>query len=112
MLAFGCVSETNETALIKKLEASNLYVYPQGTTTITCVAEDTEGGELTYYWSCDEGSFAAGSGPAISWKAPNKYGKFHIMVTVDNGKGIADKADISIEVVVNQSTPQCPSCGR
>ncbi len=109
---YGCSSVAQEPDLIKKLEASNLYVYPQGTSTITCIAEDVDGGDLTYYWSCDEGSFAAASGRVVTWKSPNKYGKFHIMVTVNNGSGIVDKASMDIEVVVNRSVPQCPSCGR
>ncbi|HJX04027.1 MAG TPA: hypothetical protein VJ488_05660 [Dehalococcoidia bacterium] len=48
----------------------------------------------------------------VTWLAPNKYGKFHIMVTVDNGLGLRDQETITIEVVVNENPVQCPACGR
>lgn len=96
---------------ISKLEATHLYVYPQGTTEIKCIATSPTGDNLIYKWSCTDGSII-GNGPIVTWKSPNKYGNFHIMITVEDSKGASDNATITISVVANKNQPACPSCGK
>jgi hypothetical protein len=97
---------------ITTLEAQYSAVYPQGKTDITCTATAPDGEALNYIWINTEGTIT-GSGEKVTWKAPNKYGEFPIMVTVSDASGNKDSATISIKVVVNEN-PQtgCPSCRR
>lgn len=96
---------------ISSLEATHLYVYPMHTTELTCTASAPEGGSLTYVWVSTEGNFE-GTGEKVTWKAPNKYGEFHIMVTVTDSQGNKDNSSITITVVYNENQTGCPSCNR
>ncbi len=96
---------------ITKLEATQLYVYPQGKTEITCIATAPEGERLNYKWTCSDGSLEV-NGDTVTWTAPNKYGEFHIMAVAEDEKGNSDEASITIGVVVNEHPFVCPSCKR
>lgn len=110
LLLAACVPVYAGKPHISSLEASTLYVYPQGKTELTCFAASPNGSELSYDWNCTEGNFT-GSGSTVTWKAPNKYGKFHIVVKVSDGKGNSDVKSITITSVVNENPePQCKSC--
>lgn len=60
-------------------------------------ASDPDGDPLEYNWSCSGGTIA-GSGPTVTWRAPNWAGHYSITVTVaDQRGGVAEEA-IDIEV--------------
>lgn len=103
----SCSSNRNKPPKISGIEASNMYVYPKGKSTINCVVTDPEGDDLLFKWSCSDGTFT-GSGPEVTWKAPNQYGEFHIMVIAEDTSGNSDQATLTIEVITNES--QKKSC--
>jgi len=108
----ACTLSINQPPQISKLKATNLYVYPTGTTELQCIVSDPEGDTMEFKWSADHGSFT-GSGPVVTWKAPNEYGDSHIMVIVDDSTGNSSRATITIKVVVNENQKQgCSSCPR
>jgi len=65
--------------------------------TITCVASDPDGDELTYEWSAERGSID-GEGAEVTWVGPSEYGTFAITVTVTDGRGGEASDEISIIV--------------
>ena len=85
LLAAGCIVSVNIPPKIAGMEVQNSNLYPKQSTEIKCNASDPEGGPLTFNWSSTDGSFS-GSGPVVSWTAPNKYGDFHIIVVVKDEK--------------------------
>jgi hypothetical protein len=102
----------NRPPQISALKASTLYVYPTGTTELQCIVADPEGDEMDFKWSANNGSFT-GNGPVVTWKSPNEYGDFHIMVIVDDINGNSSRATITIKVVANENQQQgCSSCPR
>ena len=110
ILAFGCVLSVNMPPKITGLEVEHLNLYPKQSTEIKCVVSDPEGGTMTFNWSCTDGSFS-GSGPSVTWTAPNKYGDFHILVVVKDDNGNSSQADVTIKVVVNENQQSCKTCG-
>jgi hypothetical protein len=102
------VMGNSNTKMISKLETKFEALFPLMNTQITCTAADPDGGALTYKWTCIEGTIE-GSGPEITWIAPNAIGWFPVMVTVTNSKGQTDEQTIKIAVVEKNSTT-CPTC--
>jgi len=110
--ASACNISMNQSPKISSIEASNMYVYPMGKTELQCIAIDPDNDNITFKWSCTDGSFI-GTGPIVTWKAPNAYGDFHIMVIVEDSKGSSSQANLTIGVVVNKNQKQgCRSCPR
>jgi hypothetical protein len=109
ILAFctSCNPNRNKPPKISGIEASTVYVYPKGKATLNCTVTDPEGDNILFKWSCSDGTFI-GSGPVITWKAPNQYGEFHIMVIAEDTSGNSDQAMLTIGVVANEN--QKKSC--
>ena len=110
LLCTACSPAGNGAPQISGLEASTLYVYPMGKSTINCIVSDPEGDDITFKWSCSDGEFTC-TGPIVTWKAPNKYGDFHIMVIVQDSNGNSDQETLSIGVLVKENA-QKSCCGR
>ena len=110
LLCTACTSPKNKAPQIAGIEASTLYVYPKGKSTINCIVSDPEGDDITFKWTCSDGEFT-GSGPVVTWKAPNKYGDFHIMVIAQDTNGNMDQATVTIGVMVKEND-QKSCCGR
>ena len=106
----SCGSPHNKPPEISGIEASTLYVYPKGKSTINCNVSDPEGDDISFKWSCTDGEFI-GSGPVVTWKAPNQYGQFHIMVIAEDTYGNSDQDTLTIEVIVNENQKKS-CCGR
>jgi hypothetical protein len=64
---------------------------------------------MTFTWSCADGTFI-GSGPIVTWQAPNAYGDFHILVIVEDGNGNSTQRTITIGVIVNENDQGCSTC--
>ncbi len=108
----ACTNSSNQPPRISKLRVANQNVYPTGTSEIQCIVSDPEGDTMNFKWSSDSGTIT-GVGPIVTWKAPNEYGDFHIMVIVDDGHGNNSSATASIKVVYNENQQQgCPSCPK
>lgn len=109
LLVSACNLSINFPPKISELKADAFYVYPTGLVELECIASDTEGDDITFKWSCTDGTFT-GNGSIVSWRAPNAYGKFHIMVIVEDSKGGSSKKTLTIESIVNENQQGC--CGR
>jgi hypothetical protein len=97
---------------ITSLETTHEYVYTIGKTELICNATSPNGSDLTYVWVCTNGTFE-GTGNKVTWRPPNEYGEFHIMVTVTDSQGKQDSTSTTITVVYNENqTTGCPYCRR
>jgi hypothetical protein len=56
---------------------------------------------MSYEWATTDGSLT-GSGPTVSWVAPEQYGNCDVTVTVKDGKGGIAQATITLSVVRNR----------
>jgi len=111
LLVNSCVLSYGQSPKISNLSAESPVLYPMQTTEIRCAASTPQGDSLIYKWSSSEGTFT-GTGPVVKWNAPNNYGKFHIMVIVEDDKGRSSKDTITIEVVAHENDPGCSTCNR
>ena len=112
LLASACSISVNQPPKISSLEADTMLVYPTGKAELQCIATDPDGDNITFKWSCTDGTFT-GTGPIVTWKAPNAYGNFHIMVIVEDSKGSSSQGTLTIDVVVNENQKKaCSSCPR
>lgn len=110
--ASACIASINQPPKISSLEADTMFVYPMGKAELRCIATDPDGDTMTFKWSCTDGTFV-GEGPIVTWKAPNTYGNFHIMVIVEDSKGSSSQDTITIGVVVNENQKKgCSTCPR
>ena len=91
---------------ITSLTAEHAVVYPLGNTRIDCIAMNQDGNTLNYTWACSDGKIF-GSGQQITWEAPRSYGDFHIMATVDDGKGNSANKAVTVTVIVRDPSTCC-----
>ena len=110
ILAISCIPIINQPIKISSLSTSYLYIYPQGTVELKCTATDTLSNNLNFKWTCTDGSIT-GDGSTVLWKAPNKYGDFHIMVVVEDDKGNSSQSNITIGVIYDANNAGCTTCG-
>ena len=67
--------------------------------TITVTATDKDNDNLTFSWSCDNGSFASGNTTnSVTWEAPEEVGTCGVTVTVSDGEEEVT-ASVSIEIM-------------
>ena len=101
-LCSGCGSASepagNQPPVISSLEAKYMNLDPQAASEIRCVASDPDGDEVEFKWSCTGGSLS-GAGSAVTWKAPNSYGDYHVMVIVKDTNGGSTQATSTLSVV-------------
>ena len=82
-LLIGC-SLFNTEPVITSLTANNIIVSPGGIVALTCNAEDDDEDDLTYIWSCSNGSLVPNGSIAI-WTAPGYQGTYSISCEVTDG---------------------------
>ena len=67
--------------------------------TVTVSATDKDNDNLTFNWTCDNGSFSDGSATnSTIWEAPNETGTCGVTVTVSDGEEEVT-ASVSIEII-------------
>ena len=81
--------------VINSLEAEAEWTAPLDSLQVTCDAEDPEGDELSYEWSASGGNIT-GTGPEVTWTAPEELGMYDITVVVENSQGRKDTASITL----------------
>ena len=111
-LAVGCAAGSiNPNApLITSLAAEHTTLYPLGNTTITCSASSPDGAALKYRWVCNDGTIIqdpAGNGSTVKYEAPRTYGDFHVMATVDDGRGNSVNKTVTVTVIVRDPSTCC-----
>jgi len=109
----ACVSapvpEGNQPPVISSLEAKYMAVDPRAASEITCAVSDLDGDEVDFKWSCTGGDLS-GAGPVVTWRAPNSYGDYHVMVIVKDSSGGSAQATLTLSVVARPRPSGC--CGR
>ena len=112
-LCSGCGSapepEGNQPPVISSLEAKYMNIDPRAASEIRCLASDPDGDEVDFKWSCTGGDLS-GAGPVVTWRAPNSYGDYHVMVIVKDINGASTQATLTLSVVARPNRGGC--CGR
>jgi len=101
-------SAGNQPPVISSLEAKYMALYPKAASEIKCIASDPDGDEVYFKWSCTGGSLSD-AGPVVTWKAPNSYGDYHIMVIAEDDGGGSTHGTLTLSVVAR---PSRGCCGR
>lgn len=113
ILASACGSAPgsagNQPPVISSLEAKYMTLYPKAASEIKCIASDPDGDEVDFKWSCTGGSLSD-AGPVVTWRAPNSYGDYHVMVIAKDSNGGSTQAILTLSVVVRPASRGC--CGR
>jgi len=52
----------------------------------------------------------SGAGPVVTWRAPNSYGDYHVMVIAEDTNGGSTQATLTLSVVARPASRGC--CGR
>ncbi|MCK5124380.1 MAG: PKD domain-containing protein, partial [Dehalococcoidia bacterium] len=87
----------NEPPTITSLAADADWSTPLGTIQVTCTASDPDGDELSYEWSSSGGSIT-GTGPEVTWTAPEEAGTYQVTAVVKDGYGAEDTKSVVLSV--------------
>ena len=97
----GCSEESggpvNRAPVITELTAVPERIEPLESSTLSCTADDPDGDALTYEWDAEFGTLS-GSGASVSWTATEVFDTCLVTVTVSDGHGGTDEAEVRIEV--------------
>jgi len=91
------IVRANQPPTITNLVAGADWSTPSGTIQVTCNALDPDGDELSYEWAATEGSIS-GTGPEITWTAPEETGTYHVTAVVKDGHGEEDTKSVTLSV--------------
>jgi len=101
LLASSCTD--NRQPVISSLAAEANWTTPLGSLQVTCNASDYDGDELSYNWSASGGELT-GTGPEVTWTAPEEIGGYDITVVVDDGQDSNDTGSL-ILIAANGTLP-------
>jgi len=94
----------NSAPNIQSITASPPYGVMSEISSLSCIATDSDGDELTYIWSTNDGTFPNGAnGLSVNWNAPNYEGTFIVNVTVSDVK-----ETLMDSIAIWVSYPRCP----
>jgi len=114
LLILSCKDEEptqpqNQKPQIQNLSANPATIKVNEETTLTCVAIDADGDNLTVSWTAPSGTFPNGNvGVSVKWKAPANIGVYSITATVSDGKD-TDKEVVSVNVEAAGTAPSAPT---
>lgn len=91
--------QDNKDPVIDGYEPLNSRPSPGETVTITIIAYDPDGDDLSYEWDATGGSFSSISANTANWVAPMEPDNYSVEVTVRDGRGGSAKIVIPFEVV-------------
>jgi len=100
-LASSCTG--NRRPIISSLTVEAEWIAPLGSLQVTCNASDPDGDELSYNWSAS-GGHITGTGPEVTWTAPEEIGGYNITIVVDDGQGGNDTGSL-ILIAANGAMP-------
>jgi hypothetical protein len=101
--ALSCAPVDNYPPIITSLEGSADWTFPLGSLNVTCTASDRDGDELSYNWSASGGNIT-GTGPKVTWTAPEEIGVCDITVVVNDGHDEEDTRSV-ILIAANGTIP-------
>ena len=87
----------NKSPTITSLIADADWTFPLGSLQVTCDASDPDGDELSYEWSASGGNIT-GTGPEVTWTAPQEVGVYNITIVVRDSYGGSDTRTVPISV--------------
>ena len=87
----------NKPPYINSLVADADWSTPLGTIQVTCTASDPDHDKLSYEWSSSGGSIN-GTGPQVTWTAPEETGIYQVTVVVKDGHGAEDTKSVILSV--------------
>ncbi len=90
----------NDSPDITRLAADADWVVPAASSRIECDAEDSDGDELSYAWSATGGDIS-GTGPVVTWTAPETQGIYDITVVVRDTMAGEVRRKLSISATFN-----------
>ncbi len=107
----GATEPQNRLPKIESLTANPTTVLVSTETTLTCIATDEDGDNLTITWSSKRGTYSNGVvGVAVKWVAPSTAGKDTITAIVNDGKQtIQGKLEIIVGTVPASPTLAAPA---
>jgi len=105
-LVAGCAS-VNHPPSITSLKAERDIVTSSGSCQIECIASDPDGDRLTYAWSASGGNIS-GTGPTITWTAPETVDTYTITVKVIDEMGNESTSSLSIDIAPNKPPNEPP----
>jgi hypothetical protein len=103
LLASSCEPLDNYPPIITSLDAEPGWTFPSGTLQVMCNASDRDGDELSYNWSASGGNIT-GTGPEVTWTAPEGIGVWDITVVVNDGEGGYVTGSVTL-IVANGTLP-------
>lgn len=105
LLVGACTPDTTPTGVQSSTAPSgptiqSLTATPSGTgiVTLTVVATDPTGGQLTDQWSASQGTLSATTGPSVLWRVPSQAGTYTATVQVTDGQGVSRTATQQFQV--------------
>jgi hypothetical protein len=93
--------KANQPPIINSLTADAEWIVPLGSLNVTCGAEDYDDHPLSYQWSATGGNFD-GTGPEVTWKAPEDTGIYEITVLVSDDYGGSVTGTLAVSVMQDQ----------
>jgi len=97
ILSVSLAAVPNTPPNVLSLNAKPSALKPQEVSLITCLAEDSDRGALTYEWAVSGGSIE-GSGSQVKFKSPYQEGNYSVEVTVADEEGRKAKKRILVSV--------------
>jgi hypothetical protein len=91
----------NKPPNINSLIADAAWILPSGSLQVTCDASDPDDDELSYEWATDGGDIS-GTGPEVTWTAPEEVRIYHVTVVVSDGHGSSATDSLYISVATEQ----------
>jgi len=92
----GATGVSNNAPVIRSISSNPVNVGRQQYAQITCVATDSDGDSLTYFWQATSGSIS-GDDATVSWRAPNTDGNYWVAVIVSDGREVdADSLELTV----------------
>ena len=90
-------SQAGSAPIIENLVSESPAVKKEESTQIECIAAARNGSGLTYEWAATGGSIL-GTGPIVTWTAPDVYGTYSVAVTVVGENGSESSRELNINV--------------
>ena len=91
----------NNPPVIGSLVADPIWTTSSGSIQATCNASDPDGDELSYEWLAS-GGVISGTGPEVTWTAPEDTDVCNITVVVKDGHGSSDTRILSVIVTLEE----------
>ncbi len=92
------VAHINHPPIIESLTAEPVFISPNETTVISCLASDEDGDELSYEWDAPDGGTLSGAGSSVTWLAPAEAGEYSVSCIVSDPDLASDTAAFNVIV--------------